>query len=145
MKIGPPFILCILIVLLVRILVVFVFLTLVYPFAGSLGHPRVHELRYAYAVWLCLCRFGPYFVEPIVAGLKEDNKPFISAFDLIGAPVMTDDFVVGGTCTNNLYGMCESLYRPNMVSKQERRLRSAPRCMRHIYQNFALDTIFSHL
>lgn len=59
-------------------------------------------------------RFGPYFVEPIVAGLKEDNKPFISAFDLIGAPVMTDDFVVGGTCTNNLYGMCESLYRPNM-------------------------------
>ncbi|CAM9271668.1 unnamed protein product [Ascophyllum nodosum] len=59
-------------------------------------------------------RFGPYFVEPIVAGLKEDDKPFISAFDLIGAPVITDDFVVGGTCTNNLYGMCESLYRPNM-------------------------------
>lgn len=65
-----------------------------------------------------MLRFGPYFVEPIVAGLKEDNKPFISAFDLIGAPVMTDDFVVGGTCTNNLYGMCESLYRPNMVSEQ---------------------------
>eukprot|EP00752_Nemacystus_decipiens_P001230 g1229.t1 len=59
-------------------------------------------------------RFGPYFVEPIVAGLKEDNTPFISAFDLIGAPVITDDFVVGGTCTNNLYGMCESFYRPNM-------------------------------
>eukprot|EP00903_Cladosiphon_okamuranus_P016702 g15395.t1 len=59
-------------------------------------------------------RFGPYFVEPIVAGLKEDKTPFISAFDLIGAPVVTDDFVVGGTCTNNLYGMCESFYRPNM-------------------------------
>lgn len=59
-------------------------------------------------------RFGPYFVEPIVAGLKEDKTPFISAFDLIGAPVITDDFVVGGTCTNNLYGMCESFYRPNM-------------------------------
>lgn len=59
-------------------------------------------------------RFGPYFVEPIVAGLGSDKKPFISAFDLIGAPVITDDFVVGGTCTNNLYGMCESLYRPNM-------------------------------
>ncbi|CAM9519738.1 unnamed protein product [Ectocarpus fasciculatus] len=58
--------------------------------------------------------FGPYFVEPIVAGLKEDNTPFISAFDLIGAPVVTDDFVVGGTCTNNLYGMCESFYRPDM-------------------------------
>lgn len=23
-------------------------------------------------------RFGPYFVEPIVAGLKPDNTPFIS-------------------------------------------------------------------
>lgn len=52
-----------------------------------------------------------------MAGLKENNKPFISAFDLIGAPVITDDFVVGGTCTNNLYGMCESLYRPDMVSR----------------------------
>lgn len=50
-----------------------------------------------------------------MAGLKEDKTPFISAFDLIGAPVITDDFVVGGTCTNNLYGMCESFYRPNMV------------------------------
>ncbi|CAN0350786.1 unnamed protein product [Pylaiella littoralis] len=59
-------------------------------------------------------RFGPYFVEPIVAGLKADRTPYISAFDLIGAPVITDDFVVGGTCTNNLYGMCESFYRPNM-------------------------------
>lgn len=66
-----------------------------------------------------------------MAGLKEDNKPFISAFDLIGAPVMTDDFVVGGTCTNNLYGMCESLYRPNMVSEQQRCLHSAPCCMTH--------------
>lgn len=63
-------------------------------------------------------RFGPYFVEPIVAGLKEDKTPFISAFDLIGAPVITDDFVVGGTCTNNLYGMCESFYKPNMVRRR---------------------------
>ncbi len=31
--------------------------------------------------------FGPYFVEPLVAGLKEDNTPFISGMDLIGAPV----------------------------------------------------------
>lgn len=71
----------------------------------------------------CL-RFGPYFVEPIVAGLKSDKKPFISAFDLIGAPVVTDDFVVGGTCTNNLYGMCESLYRPNMVSEMRHECRT---------------------
>merc|ERR1711907_423509 len=41
-------------------------------------------------------RFGPYFVEPVVAGL-EDGKPFLCAMDLIGAPVYTDNFVLSGT------------------------------------------------
>jgi len=59
-------------------------------------------------------RFAPYFVEPVVAGLDEDGKPFITATDLIGAAVSTDDFVVSGTCSENLYGMCESLYRKDM-------------------------------
>jgi len=59
-------------------------------------------------------RFGPYFVEPIVAGLDDKNKPFLSSMDLIGAPVQTKDFVVSGTCTGNLYGMCETLYKPDL-------------------------------
>jgi len=63
-------------------------------------------------------RFGPFFVEPIVAGLeeKEDGKwePYIAAMDLIGCVTLPDDFVVGGTCTNQLYGMCEVLYEPNL-------------------------------
>eukprot|EP00600_Ochromonadales_sp_CCMP1393_P006164 CAMPEP_0174955970 /NCGR_PEP_ID=MMETSP0004_2-20121128/1273_1 /TAXON_ID=420556 /ORGANISM="Ochromonas sp., Strain CCMP1393" /LENGTH=191 /DNA_ID=CAMNT_0016203949 /DNA_START=166 /DNA_END=741 /DNA_ORIENTATION=+ len=59
-------------------------------------------------------RFGPWFTEPVVAGLKDDGTPFLSGMDLIGAPVFADDFVVSGTCTSNLHGMCESLYRPNM-------------------------------
>eukprot|EP00621_Florenciella_sp_RCC1693_P001922 CAMPEP_0182530994 /NCGR_PEP_ID=MMETSP1323-20130603/7487_1 /TAXON_ID=236787 /ORGANISM="Florenciella parvula, Strain RCC1693" /LENGTH=204 /DNA_ID=CAMNT_0024740437 /DNA_START=87 /DNA_END=701 /DNA_ORIENTATION=- len=59
-------------------------------------------------------RFGPYFTEPVVAGLNEKNEPFLSAMDLIGAPVMTKDFVVSGTCTANLNGMCETMYRPDM-------------------------------
>ena len=64
-------------------------------------------------------RFGPYFVEPIVAGLEPDTgKPFLSAMDLIGAPVYTQDFVVSGTATANMYGMCESLYKPNMTSEE---------------------------
>lgn len=50
-----------------------------------------------------------------MAGLTEDNKPFLSGMDLIGAPVFASDFVVSGTCTSNLHGMCEALYRPNMV------------------------------
>ena len=56
-------------------------------------------------------RFGPYFCEPIIAGLDEKNQPFLSGMDLIGATVLADDFVVSGTCTGNLYGMCETLYR----------------------------------
>ena len=36
--------------------------------------------------------------------------------DLLGAPVFTKDFVVAGTCSPNLHGMCESMFRPDMVS-----------------------------
>jgi 20S proteasome subunit beta 3 len=61
-------------------------------------------------------RFGPYFVEPIVAGLHPKTKePFVAGMDLIGATVETKDFVVSGSCTGNLYGMCESLYRPDQT------------------------------
>lgn len=63
-------------------------------------------------------RFGPWFVEPIVCGLEDKDgkkdQPFLSAMDLIGAPVTTDDFVVAGTCTEQLYGVCEAMYKPNM-------------------------------
>lgn len=30
--------------------------------------------------------------------------------------MVTEDFVVSGTCTEQMYGMCESLWEPNMVS-----------------------------
>lgn len=59
-------------------------------------------------------RFGPYFCEPVVAGLDEKGKPFLSGMDLIGAPLYSDEFVVSGTCTGNLFGMCESLFKPKM-------------------------------
>ena len=61
-------------------------------------------------------RFGPWFVEPLVAGLDHNNgfKPFIAGMDLIGAPVYTDDFVVSGTAEESLFGTCESLYRKDM-------------------------------
>eukprot|EP01036_Dinobryon_divergens_P033417 gene33416-43197_t len=63
-------------------------------------------------------RFGPWFCEPVVAGLTSDNKPFLSGMDLIGAPVFAEDFVVSGTCTSNLHGMCEALYRPDMEPEE---------------------------
>ena len=63
-------------------------------------------------------RFGPWFIEPVVCGLEdkggEKNVPYLCAMDLIGAPVYTDDFVVSGTCSEQLYGVCEAMYKPNM-------------------------------
>lgn len=61
-----------------------------------------------------LFRFGPYFVEPVVAGLGKDNKPFICSMDLIGCINFAKDFVVSGTAGPNLYGMCESLWEPDL-------------------------------
>ncbi|WAR07493.1 PSB3-like protein, partial [Mya arenaria] len=59
-------------------------------------------------------RFGPYFVEPVIAGLDpKTSEPFIASLDLIGCPMVTEDFVVSGTCGEQMYGMCETLYKPN--------------------------------
>ncbi len=53
----------------------------------------------------------------MIAGLDPKTfKPFVANLDLIGCPMVTEDFVVGGTCTEQLYGMCESLYEPDLVS-----------------------------
>eukprot|EP01117_Protostelium_nocturnum_P014211 TRINITY_DN5389_c0_g1_i1.p1 TRINITY_DN5389_c0_g1~~TRINITY_DN5389_c0_g1_i1.p1 ORF type:complete len:207 (+),score=48.67 TRINITY_DN5389_c0_g1_i1:118-738(+) len=65
-------------------------------------------------------RFGPYYVEPLVCGLEgPEDKPFISAMDLIGAPLLAEDFVlIGSTVTEALFGICESLYRPNLEPEE---------------------------
>jgi len=58
-------------------------------------------------------RFGPYFVEPVIAGL-ENGVPYICGTDLIGAKDEPDDFIVSGTPYESLLGMAESLWRPDM-------------------------------
>lgn len=64
-------------------------------------------------------RFGPYFTEPVIAGLDDEGKPFISAMDLIGAPVFaSDSFAVSGTCTSNMHGACEAFFRPNLEPEE---------------------------
>jgi 20S proteasome subunit beta 3 len=61
-------------------------------------------------------RFGPYYMEPIIAGLDlETQQPFLSSMDLIGATMQAHDFCVAGNCTANLYGLAESLYRPGLA------------------------------
>lgn len=64
-------------------------------------------------------RFGPYFIEPVIAGLDPKTmEPFICNMDLIGCPNIPDDFVVAGTCGEQLYGMCETLWKPDLEPNQ---------------------------
>nr|CAX72817.1 proteasome (prosome, macropain) subunit, beta type 3 [Schistosoma japonicum] len=64
-------------------------------------------------------RFGPYFVEPVVAGIDHTtSKPYVACMDLIGCVCEANDFVVSGTCTEQMYGMCETLWEENMDSKE---------------------------
>ena len=60
-------------------------------------------------------RFGPYYVEPVIAGLEADGTPFICSMDLIGCINFAKDFVVSGTASTQMYGMCESLWEPDLV------------------------------
>ncbi|CAH7675963.1 20S proteasome subunit [Phakopsora pachyrhizi] len=59
-------------------------------------------------------RFGPYFVEPVIAGLDSKNQPFIAATDLIGCINFAKDFVVSGTASDKLFGMAEALWEPDL-------------------------------
>ena len=63
-------------------------------------------------------RFGPYFIEPVMAGLSKTPtggyKPFIAATDLIGCLNFAKDFVVAGTASSKLFGVAEGLWEPNL-------------------------------
>jgi 20S proteasome subunit beta 3 len=62
-------------------------------------------------------RFGPYFVSPVVAGINQTSgKPFICGFDSIGCIDFAKDFIVSGTASDQLFGMCEGLWEPGLVS-----------------------------
>jgi 20S proteasome subunit beta 3 len=61
-------------------------------------------------------RFGPYFVSPVVAGIEpKSGEPFICGFDSIGCIDFAKDFIVSGTASEQLFGMCESLWEPDLV------------------------------
>lgn len=60
-------------------------------------------------------RFGPYYVEPIIAGLDpKTGESFIAGMDVIGNTELAKDFVLAGTSDNQAYGMCETLWRPDL-------------------------------
>lgn len=60
-------------------------------------------------------RFGPYFIEPVVAGLDpKTNEPYIANADVIGCINEPNDFVVCGTSEEMAFGMCEALWKPDL-------------------------------
>lgn len=62
-------------------------------------------------------RFGPFFVSPVIAGLdQKTGKPFICGFDSIGCIDFAKDFIVSGTASDQLFGTCEGLWEPDLVS-----------------------------
>ncbi|KAI9018454.1 nucleophile aminohydrolase [Hyaloraphidium curvatum] len=63
-------------------------------------------------------RFGPYFCEPVIAGLERDGTPFVCGMDLIGALNFAKDFIVSGTAGQQLYGMAESLWEPDLEPEE---------------------------
>eukprot|EP00960_Hanusia_phi_P076811 768613-Hanusia_phi.AAC.3 len=54
---------------------------------------------------------------------RRENKPYLFSSDFIGAPLLpdmeTNGFVVAGTCTEQLMGMCESMWRKGQKSSRE--------------------------
>ncbi|CAI7863368.1 unnamed protein product [Closterium sp. NIES-54] len=63
-------------------------------------------------------RFGPYFIEPVIAGLEDDGTPFVCATDLIGAYEECPEFGVAGTADESLFGACESYWQPGLQPEE---------------------------
>jgi len=80
--------------------------------ASSLYEKRYSTQKYEYY------RFGPFFVTPIVAGLEENGEPVVSTYDSIGCTSDNDNFQVGGTASDYIYGACESFFRPDLSPEE---------------------------
>nr|UXY87243.1 structural maintenance of chromosomes 2 [Cryptomonas sp.] len=59
-------------------------------------------------------RFSPFLTESIICGLDENNQPFISCMDILGATAFLPNFAIGGTCSESLCGICETLWKPDL-------------------------------
>lgn len=71
-------------------------------------------LSWLIATMLYSKRFGPYFIEPLVAGLDENNEPYLSTCDSIGCMCDKDNFFCIGTALELMLGACESFFRPDL-------------------------------
>ena len=68
-----------------------------------------HSLAKLVSTKLYAQRRSPLYVEPVIAGLTSNGEPFLWTSDALGAPMTTDNFVVAGSCSASLAGICEAL------------------------------------
>lgn len=63
-------------------------------------------------------RFGPFYVNPVIAGLSTTPsggvEPVIASTDTIGCLSFAKDFAVAGTASDELYGVAEGLWEPDL-------------------------------
>ena len=76
-------------------------------------------------------RFGPFFAEPVIVALNDDGTTmlcgtFLSSsiqiyeilgMDCLGAAESPKDYVVAGTAANEMHGLAEAYWRPDMVQQ----------------------------
>ena len=63
-------------------------------------------------------RFNPYYVYPLLAGLTSENSPSIYCYDLIGTLQKVDGFVSFGSGSDQVTGLCETLWKPNLSADE---------------------------
>ena len=56
-------------------------------------------------------------MQPIVAGM-EKGEPVLASYDSIGAQCMIERFQCAGTGNEELMGICEANYKPNMEEEE---------------------------
>ena len=55
-------------------------------------------------------RFGPYYINPLIAGLDPvTNKPYVADMDVIGSITNMRDFAAIGCASDYALGVCEGL------------------------------------
>ena len=59
-------------------------------------------------------RSMPYYLEPVIAGVKKSGEVFVCGQDSLGAQLASTSYVVAGTATQSLHGACEALYEPDL-------------------------------
>lgn len=55
-------------------------------------------------------------IDSIVASL-DNSSPFLSALDSYGFPTYHNNFAAAGTCKYQLLGLCETFWKPSLVSE----------------------------